>query len=121
MDDEEIISEGTGELMRALGHEVDVASCGEEAIEKYLKAVQAGRPFDIVILDLTIRRGMGGAETLRKLLESDPGVKGIVSSGYSDDIATSNYLAQGFEAFLKKPCNVEELQEALTAILSTPD
>ena len=77
-----------------------------------------GRPFDIVILDLTVRGGMGGAETIKKLLELDPNVKAVMSSGYSsDDAATADYRKQGFTAFLKKPY-VEELQSTLNALLA---
>ena len=76
-----------------------------------------GAPFDIVILDLTIRGGMGGVETLRRLADIDRNVKAIVSSGYSDDAALSNYREQGFQAFLKKPYNIEDLQNTLHALL----
>ena len=80
-------------------------------------AKAAGRPFDIVILDLTIRGGMGGAETVRKLLEIDPDAKTVVSSGYSDDLVTSTYRKHGFRAFLKKPYDVTDLQAILNALL----
>ncbi len=118
MDDEEIIRNMSSELICALGHDVEVAKHGQEALEKYQEAIAAGKPFDIVILDLTVRGGMGGSETIQKLLEIDPMVKAIVSSGYSDDAATSNYEKQGFKAFLKKPYNVITLREVLDKILS---
>ncbi len=117
MDDEEIIRNLSCEIFRALGHTVEVAIDGQEALEKY-KGAMAGRPFDIVILDLTVRGGMGGTETMQKLLELDPRVKAIVSSGYSDDFATTNYEKQGFKAFLKKPYNVEALRVMLNKMLA---
>ena len=83
----------------------------------YREAMAAARPFDIVILDLTIRGGMGGLETLGKLLEIDPGAKAVVSSGYSDEAALSNYRELGFRAFLKKPYNMDELQNTLSVLL----
>ena len=73
MDDEEVVRMVSRELLVALGHEVQLAAHGAEAVEKYREARAAGRPFDIVILDLTIRGGMGGAETLARLREIDPG------------------------------------------------
>ena len=118
MDDEEIVRAVAGELLTALGHEVAFAEKGETALESYCAARDAGRPFDVVILDLTIRGGMGGMDTLRKLTEIDSDVKAVVSSGYSDDTALSNYLDQGFRTFLKKPYNMEELQSALNALLA---
>jgi CheY-like chemotaxis protein/anti-sigma regulatory factor (Ser/Thr protein kinase) len=118
MDDEEIVRVVAGELLTALGHEVAFAEKGETALESYRAARDAGHPFDVVILDLTIRGGMGGTETLRKLTEIDPEVKAVVSSGYSDDAALSNYLDQGFRTFLKKPYNMEELQSTLNALFA---
>jgi len=118
MDDEEIVRTIAGEMLAALGHEVVLAERGETALEKFLAAREAGRPFDIVILDLTIRGGMGGAETVRRLLEIDPAVKAVVSSGYSEDAVTSAFREHGFRAFLKKPYRLEDLKATLAALLS---
>jgi two-component system, cell cycle sensor histidine kinase and response regulator CckA len=119
MDDEAVILDVAGELIKELGHEVEFSVHGGEAIEKYRMAKQSGKPFDLVILDLTIRGGMGGAETMGKLLEIDPGVKAIVSSGYDDNDIISNHQKQGFKAFLKKPYSVHELQEVLNKTLDS--
>ena len=81
MDDEEFIRNLSSELLGALGHDVEVAQHGQEALEKYQGAIAAGKPFDIVILDLTVRGGMGGAETMQKLLEMDPAVKASCRAG----------------------------------------
>ena len=118
MDDEELIRNIVGEQIKAIGHEVDFAEHGEEAILKYTASAQSGSPFDIVILDLTIRGGMGGKETIKRLLDIDPGVKAIVSSGYSDDSVVSDYGAYGFSGCLAKPYNFEDLQDALNALLA---
>jgi CheY-like chemotaxis protein len=119
MDDEPMIRDLARELLHALGHEVAVAAHGEEALAAYREAAAAGRPFDLVILDLTIRGGMGGAETVQKLLAFDPRVKAVVSSGYSDDAAVADYQQQGFRAFLKKPYKLGELQALLGAVLAS--
>jgi len=119
MDDEEMIRSVAVELLRALGHEVEVAAHGEATLATFRAAAAAGRPFDIVILDLTIRGGMGGVETIRKLREIAPEVKAVVSSGYSDDAAIADFRQQGFRAFLKKPYNIKELQEVLSALLTS--
>ena len=75
MDDDEVIRNISRELLNALGHDVEVAKHGQEALEQYQGAIAAGHPFDFVILDLTIRRGMGGLETIQQLLKMDPHVK----------------------------------------------
>jgi two-component system cell cycle sensor histidine kinase/response regulator CckA len=113
MDDEPIVRVVAGELLRELGHEAEFAEHGDSAIEKYRRAKAEGRPFDVVILDLTIRGGKGGAETLRELLEIDPGVKAVVSSGYSDDEVVATYRQHGFRSFLKKPYDMKELGRML--------
>jgi PAS domain S-box-containing protein len=118
MDDEEIIRNISSQLLRRLGHDVNVAKHGQEALEKYQGAITAGKPFDIVILDLTVRGGMGGADTVLKLLEIDPAVKAIVSSGYSDDASMANYLSRGFKAYLNKPYTIVQLRNTLRSLLT---
>jgi DNA-binding NarL/FixJ family response regulator len=71
----------------------------------------------MVILDLTIRGGMGGAETNKKLFEIDPHVKTIISSGYSDDATIAKYLELGFQGYLKKPYGLAELKDMLSTFL----
>jgi len=118
MDDEQIVRDIAWELIRSLGHEVELASQGQEAIEKYRAAKESGSPFDIVIMDLTIRGGMGGKETIEHLLAFDSNIKAIVSSGYSDDAVVSEYQKYGFKARLSKPYKIEELRDLLDAVLS---
>jgi CheY-like chemotaxis protein len=59
-DDEEVVREVSGEMLRALGYMVEFAKNGAEAIALYRDALEAKRPFDMVIMDLTIPGGMGG-------------------------------------------------------------
>jgi two-component system cell cycle sensor histidine kinase/response regulator CckA len=119
MDDDPVILDVSGELIRALGHSAEFSKEGTETVAKYREAQRSGRPFDIVILDLTIRGGMGGVETLRLLSEIDPGVKAVVSSGYSDDAAIAGYGELGFKAVLKKPYHVDELRDILNRLLNS--
>lgn len=118
MDDEPIVRVVAGELLRELGHDAEFAEHGDSAIEKYRRAMEENRPFDVVILDLTIRGGMGGMDTLRKLKEIDPGVKAVVSSGYSDDDVVATYRQHGFCAFLKKPYDMKELGRILDDVIA---
>jgi two-component system cell cycle sensor histidine kinase/response regulator CckA len=118
MDDEDMIRNIAVELLSVLGHSVASADKGETAIAAFRAAREAGRPFDLVILDLTIRGGMGGAETVRLLREIDPDVKAVASSGYSDDATLSDHRGLGFAAFLKKPYTIKQLQETLGSLLS---
>ena len=96
MDDDENIREVLCRMLGQLGYEADSASDGSQAIEKFVKAKESGRPFDAVILDLTVPGGMGGKETMERLLRIDPQVKAIVSSGYSDGPIMANFKEYGF-------------------------
>ena len=104
-------------MILALGHEFEHSMDGEAAIEKYRKALASENPFDIVILDLTIKGGMGGEETVKRLLEIDPSVKAIVASGYSDNPILSDFRAHGFSAVLSKPYSLRELKDCLGALV----
>ena len=118
MDDEEIIREFAGESLKDAGYEVEVVCDGREAVDCYQKAKEAKQPFAAVILDLTVPGGMGGKETLEKLLAVDPEVKAIVSSGYSKDPIMANFAQYGFMGVVPKPYKIEELSKALYGILN---
>ena len=109
MDDEELIRDITSTMFKVSGYQVELAEDGQEAIEKYTAAMEKGEPFDVVLMDLTIPGGMGGKETIEKLLEIDPGVQAVVSSGYATDPIMSNYKQYGFCQVIPKPYVLEEL------------
>jgi len=118
MDDEEMIRHLAGELLNYLGYEVSFTKEGGKAVEIYKEAMQSGEPFDAVILDLTIRGGIGGKEAIRKLMEIDPHVKGIVSSGYSDDSVMTDFEKYGFKGVVAKPYSVHEVSRVLDEVLT---
>jgi CheY-like chemotaxis protein len=113
MDDEAIVRDAVGAMLRSLGHAVEVAEEGTTAIRKYREALMSDSPFQLVILDVTVRGGMGGVETIRRLLELHPSVAAVVSSGYAQDSAVSEYLSHGFKAVLPKPFNIGNLRSVL--------
>ncbi len=117
MDDEEIIRESAEQLLTHKGYKVECAKDGEEAIELYKKVMETSQPFDAVILDLTVRGGMGGKEAIRKLLEIDPNVKAIVASGYSNDPVLANFEAYGFSGVFAKQDKAEELGKVLHKVI----
>jgi CheY-like chemotaxis protein len=118
MDDDPIIRNVCSRLLRQLGYEVDVAADGEEAIEKYRAAMAEDRPYRAVVLDLTVRGGMGGAEAIQRLLRLDPGVRAVVSSGYFNDPVMAEYRKHGFMAVVAKPYQIEEFSKVLSDVIN---
>lgn len=119
MDDEEAIREVVEAILQQMGHEVELAKDGEMAIEVYERAKGVSHPFDVVILDLTVRGGMGGQEAIRTLLRIDPTVKAIVMSGYADDPVVLEHERHGFKGALKKPFSAGELQEITFRVMGS--
>ena len=113
MDDEAAIRDLTSELLGTLGYKVTTVPDGAEALKKYELAMRTGETFQAVILDATIRGGMGGVATMERLRDLDPNVTAIICSGYSDDAALAEFLTYGFRAALPKPFTRHELANVL--------
>ena len=117
MDDDEAVLGITIGMVRQLGFEVIGAADGARAVEIYRENLQSGHPIDMVIMDLTVPRGMGGLEAMRRLLEIDPECLAVVSSGYSNDPIMAVHRAYGFKAALVKPFNLNRLSRVLEQVL----
>ncbi len=117
MEENDIVRDVTGKIMLRLGYDVELARDSVEAINLYISAMDSGKPFDAVILNLTVYRGMGGIETVNRLLEIDPQVKAIVSSSYSSDPDMIAFGQYGFSGALAKPYTMQELSSALDEVL----
>ena len=117
MDDEKMVREVAVRMVEALGHEITCAQHGEEAIELFGQARQSGNPFDLVILDLTVKGGMGGEQAAAILRQMEPQVKLVVSSGYSDNSLIADYQAHGFARALNKPYLLEDLRACINSLL----
>ncbi|MGE5445999.1 MAG: PAS domain S-box protein, partial [Ignavibacteriales bacterium] len=118
MDDEAIIRTAAGRALMRMGYEVGYAKGGEEALEIYKRAKDENKPFDVVIMDLTIPGGMGGKEAIKRLKDIDPDVKAIVSSGYSTDPIMSDYKQYGLRGVVSKPYSIEELAQTLHKVMN---
>jgi two-component system cell cycle sensor histidine kinase/response regulator CckA len=116
MDDEEIIRNMLSNMLQVVGYKAEAAADGSEALTKYTRAMESGKPFDAVIMDLTVPGGMGGKEAIGRLLEIDPQAKVIVSSGYATDTIMSEYKKFGFSAVIAKPYSVGQLEETLRSL-----
>ena len=120
MDDEEGIRLLAEAMLNDMGYEALVTRNGDEAVLYFIKEREAGRPFDIVILDLKVPEGMGGEEAVKRLLEIDPQVRAIVSSGMANTPIMSEFRKYGFSGVLPKPYSREDLDEILAGVLAGP-
>jgi PAS domain S-box-containing protein len=121
MDDEEMVRNMTGQMLNRLGYEVEFSKDGDEAVAYYRESIKSTKPFDTVILDLTIRGGMGGKKAIQKLIEIDPDVKGIVSSGHSEDPVMTDFGKYGFCSAIAKPYSMPELSVILDKVITDTD
>jgi CheY-like chemotaxis protein len=116
MDDEDMVAEVAQEMYESLGYTVKRACNGDEAIRMFSDAEQVGEPFDLVVLDLTVPGGMGGAEAVKYIREMRSDVAVIVSSGYADDSVLARYREHGFDGILPKPFTIPELRRAIAEL-----
>ena len=118
MDDDTMVLELISEMLVSLGCEVVTVADGKTAIETYKDAKSSGKPFDLVILDLTIPGGMGGYEAYTELVKLDPQVKAIVCSGYSENSIVARFAEHGFKGRLSKPFLKQDLRAEIVSVLS---
>lgn len=116
--DEKRVSDIAARILNFLGYEVAVADHGAEAIELFNRAREEGEPFSAVILAQTIPGAMGGKETMHRLLQADPNVRGIVTTADASDPILGQFQQSGFRGALNKPFKIEELSQMLYVTLS---
>jgi len=119
LDDEEPIRTLALKLLQAIGYEAEAVATGRAAVELYGRAREERRPFDVVLLDLTLPGEAGGHEVLQQLRAIDPAVKAIVVSGYASDPVLANYSEYGFKAMIAKPFTLRELTLALDEVTAS--
>lgn len=105
--------------LQSQDYEVTETVDGNDTVRVYQQGLLDGRPFHLVVLDLSIPNGMGGLRTMEKLRAMDQNVLAIVSSGYSDDPVMAQPAAYGFAAVLPKPYEPVELLRLVKSLLSS--
>lgn len=113
MDDDPSVRETMGRMLERLGCAVTGAQDGVEAVYLHQSAVEHRRPYDMVILDLTVPGAMGGREALARMRKADPTVKAVVTSGYTGDPIMVAPKEHGFCGSVPKPYTLEELSRVL--------
>jgi len=117
MDEDDTVARVGKDILEYLGYDVTLVADGKAAVAVYEKPLYDGRPFDAVILDLTVRSGMGAVWTLNRLRQLDPRVKVVVSSGFATDPVIERYPEHGFDAVIVKPYNVREIERIIKRLI----
>ena len=120
MDDDDSVRSAFSMILTNIGHTVEYAENGSEAIETIVRAKANGTSFDCAILDLTVVSGIGAEQTIKQILEIDPRIKTILTTGYVDHPVVDDYKNHGFHSILKKPFNLTDVQEAISSVFTGP-
>jgi CheY-like chemotaxis protein len=115
MDDDPMVQMVVEKLLTKKGYKVECAQSGEETLKKYHEFLSGGIPFHLVMIDLTIREGMGGVEAAQQLKVMDPDAKSIIFSGYVSDPVVDEPGKYGFDGVLKKPFSIEEFENLIAS------
>lgn len=113
VDDEEMILEVGRGMLEKLGYKVLTAETGKQAVETYMKNPA---DIDLVVLDL-VMPDMSGRETYDHLRKVNPGLRVLLSSGFSMDSVAKEMLDHGCGGFIQKPFLIQELSQELSKVL----
>ncbi len=117
LDDEELILSMATTMLTRMGCECVGTRDGDEAVALVESALREGKPFALVILDLTIPGGPPGEVIMARMRLVDPDILGIVSSGYSEHRIMSDHRQYGFAAMLPKPYRLADLTEIINRLI----
>ncbi len=118
MDDDDIVRQVAGSMLTHLGYEPILTCDGREALERAHALLAERAQLSAAMLDLTVRAGVGGRETVRPLRQLIANLPIIASSGYSDDPVMADPAQFGFTASLHKPFRLNELGDLLARLVT---
>ena len=111
VDDDELILLSVAPMLTVLGHQVQTAASGQEALAR----LEAGLEVDLVILDMNMP-GLDGAQTLARLKALRPEQRVLMASGYSDQDIAPLMAAHARVASIQKPFDLGEIAKKLAAM-----
>jgi CheY-like chemotaxis protein len=112
VDDEPTVRGFVERVLRDADYDVTLASDGFEA----LATLQEAGPFDLLLTD-QMMPNMHGDELARRARLEYPDLKVLYLTGFSDSLFKAKTMLWTDEAFLDKPCSVDELIEAVSMLL----
>ncbi|MDR2780227.1 MAG: response regulator [Synergistaceae bacterium] len=106
------------EFLRRTRLRINTASSGRECVEAVKKAIGAGEPCHVILMDYMMPE-MDGVETLKKLREEIPAFDTPVVAFTADAITgeREKLLDAGFAAYLTKPVARSDLEKTIFALL----
>jgi PAS domain S-box-containing protein len=116
MDDDESVRLAFSMILSQIGHKVEHAKNGSEAIELIVRAKANEVSFDCVILNLTFCADIGTERAVKRILKIDPQIKTILTSGCENHPFVNDYKSYGFHSVLKKPFNITDVQKAMISV-----
>ncbi len=119
LEDDEKVNSLLASILEYMNFQGTFTTDGYDTIDQFKGAISSNHPYDIVLLDLTIPGKLGGKDTIVKLLEIDPNLKAIVTSGYSNDAVMANYREHGFKSYLTKPYRIEDFISVIQETLNS--
>jgi PAS domain S-box-containing protein len=114
VDDQHVVRAAVRSSLDALGYEAEEAATGEEAVDRYRRRFLEGRPFQLVLMDLTLPGGHSGDDAMREIRQLDPGARVIASSGAIEAGMHGDLLRLGYISALPKPFDLQKLSQALS-------
>ncbi|MFX1534182.1 MAG: PAS domain S-box protein, partial [Promethearchaeota archaeon] len=114
VDDEDIVRVLLERLVKRFGYNAMTARDGQEALDIYQAHKDA---IDVIILDLIMPK-LSGTMLMEKIIEINPEVRVIISSGHSDDELSDGILAYA-KAYLTKPYTAEEVVKVIKKALNS--
>ena len=114
VDDEDMILDTCSRLLTKLGYTTLTALNGREALEIYERHANS---IDLVIIDM-VMPDMNGKDLFDRLKAKNPGVKTLLSSGYSLNEQAQRILDRGCDGFIQKPFNITQLSEIVRNIIN---
>jgi signal transduction histidine kinase/ActR/RegA family two-component response regulator len=115
VEDEESVRVALGRTLRSMGYTVLVAENGQRAMRVWQ---QHGEAVDLLITDMVMPEGMTGLELAEKLMALKPGLKVVISSGYSSEIAQAGVPTRTGIRYLPKPYDQSALGRTLEAVFA---
>lgn len=118
VDDEDPLRLAAKKILQRQGYQVVDTDNGQDALKIYQSLYRTGTAPDVVLMDLTLRGGMNGAETAAEILRFDPDARLVVCSGSVNEEIQNAFLDKGFVAVLPKPYEAGELTQTVHEVIS---